>query len=470
MSSKKLLKDLSANTIQTGITQLAGILIFYLMSRFISKPDFGAYNWATAVGSTIIAIGSLGLDLVLVKRIAAGQDARLMAAIHFFHTLIIGIVISIGLAFIQILWTHLFQFQILFFLIIFQLLLSNVTNSFKFSLTGLEAFKNLAIISVCLNLSKLIVVVVLLWTSFFSIQNIVFGFIASSVIELIASYYFISRKIGIPLKPILVASSYKDFVLESLPQLGVVLFDSALARIDWILLGIMSTVTITAEYSFAYKFFELSKLPLLILAPVLLTRFSKLFQSKESITTSKLSAIQQFFNLEIFVSLLIPVFMICAWTDIIDFITDGKYGGVNQTTYTLLAICIPIHFTINFLWTMGFVQGQLKEIMWITIVSSLVNLLLNIIFIPHYGSLGAAFSFLVTSLLQLISYLLFIRQHTIRVNLKKPILLFLGSVFAIFFAQWFFKNNYIAAIAASFFYVIFAFSLGLVSIKKNAYS
>lgn len=470
MSSKKLLKDLSANTIQTGITQLAGILIFYLMSRFISKQDFGAYNWATAVGSTIIAIGSLGLDLVLVKRIAAGQDARLMAAIHFFHTLIIGIAISASLMFIQIFGSHLFQFQTLFFLVILQLILSNITNSFKFSLTGLEAFKNLAIISVCLNLSKLIVVAVLLLTNFFSIQNIVFGFIASSVIELIASYYFISRRIGIPLKPILVASSYKDFILESLPQLGVVLFDSALARIDWILLGIMSTVTITAEYSFAYKFFELSKLPLLILAPVLLTRFSKLFQSKESISADKLSSIQQFFNLEIFVSLLIPVFMICAWTDIIDFITNGKYGAVNQTTYSILAICVPIHFVINFLWTMGFVQGQLKEIMWITILSSLINLLLNIIFIPHYSSLGAAFSFLVTSLLQLISYLLVIRQHTIPVNFKKPIFLFLGSVLAIFSAQWVFKNNYIAAIAASFFYVIFAFSLGLVSIKKNAYN
>ena len=464
MSSKKLLKDLSANTIQTGITQLAGILIFYLMSRFISKQDFGAYNWATAVGSTIIAIGSLGLDLVLVKRIAAGQDARLMAAIHFFHTLIIGIVISIGLMFIQILWPHLFQFQILFFLIILQLLLSNVTNSFKFSLTGLEAFKNLAIISVCLNLSKLIVVVVLLLTNFFSIQNIVFGFIASSVIELIASYYFISRRIGIPLKPILVASSYKDFVLESLPQLGVVLFDSALARIDWILLGIMSTVTITAEYSFAYKFFELSKLPLLILAPVLLTRFSKLFQSKESITTSKLSAIQQFFNLEIFVSLLIPVFMICAWTDVIDFITNGKYGAVNQTTYSILAFCVPIHFVINFLWTMGFVQGQLKEIMWITISISILNIVLNLLFIPRHGSLGAAIAFLVTSILQLIAYRVFIRQNIVKIRLQK---LFIGLFFAavsIIVARYLFCNSYIVAFAASLLYCIFAYFTQQISI------
>ncbi|MDI9320207.1 MAG: oligosaccharide flippase family protein [Phycisphaerales bacterium] len=469
MGSKQLLKDLSANTIQTGITQLVGLFVFYMMSRFITKQDFGAYNWANAVGATIIAIASLGLDLVLVKRVAAGQDARLMAAIHFFHTLIIAIAISISLIFIQILWPHLLAFQSLFFLVVLQLILSNIANSFKFSLTGLESFKYLAFISTYLNFSKLIVVIVLLLGHFFTIQNIVIGFIASAIVELLVSYYFVSRKIGMLLKPIFVITSYKDFVLESLPQLGVVLFDTALTRIDWILLGIMSTVTITAEYSFAYKFFELSKLPLLILAPVLLTRFSKLFQSKEGITTDKLSSIQQFFNLEIFVSLLIPVFMICTWTDLIDFITNGKYGAVNQTTYSILACCVPIHFVINFLWTMGFVQGQLKEIMWITILSSLTNLMLNIFLIPRYGSIGAAFSFLLTNLLQFAVYLLVVRQQTIRINLSKPALLFLGATCSIFLAQLVFKNNYIAGFAASFFYLIFSLSFGLVSIRKSAY-
>ncbi len=467
MNRKKLFKDLSANTIQTGTTQLAGLLIFYLMSRYIPKADFGEYSWATAVGSTIIAIGSLGLDFVLVKRIASGQDPRMLAGIHFLHTLLVGFLIVMGLLLIQNLWPDLLAFHPLLLLVIIQLILSNIANSIKFSLTGLEQFKSLAIISGIVNLAKLLVVLSMFLYQVLSVRNIMYGFICASFIEFIISLYFINKRLERNLSPILSKTTYIEFVRESLPQLGVVLFDSALARVDWILLGIFSTATITAEYSFAYKFFELSKLPLLILAPVLLTRFTKLFISKEEVSNEKQKSIQQFFNIEIFISFLIPIFMVCAWTELIDLITEGKYGAVNQTTYTILAICVPLHFVINFLWTTGFVQGQLKEIMYITISSSVVNLILNLILIPYYGSIGSAISFLLSCLLQLILYLLVIIQENIKVDFKTPVLLFLLAASTVFICQMTVKNNYLSAFVASFIYITFAISFGLVSIKRS---
>jgi O-antigen/teichoic acid export membrane protein len=303
----------------------------------------------------------------------------------------------------------------------------------------------------------------------FTIQNIVIGFVGTSFIELLINYYFINKKISPQFKPILEKKAYKDFVLESLPQLGVVLFDSALARVDWILLGIFSTATITAEYSFAYKFFELSKLPLLILAPVLLTRFSKLFHSNEPLTAEKQKAIQDFFNLEIFISLLIPIFMICAWTDLIDLITDGKYGAVNQLIFTILAICVPLHFVINYLWTIGFVQGKLKEIMWITITVSILNLVSNIILIPLYGSVGAAVSFLLVTTIQLLFYFLFIKQNKLGVRFVPTMLFFLYAFLSILIAQLLFSNNYFAAIGSCIFYLSFVLLTKSVRLSKISY-
>lgn len=467
MNRNKLFKDLSANTIQTGITQIAGLLIFYIMSRYIAKTDFGEYSWATAVGSTIIAIGSLGLDLVLVKRIASGEDARTMAGIHFFHTLLVGFIIIIVLFLLQIIWPELLAYHPLFLLVILQLVLSSIANSIKFSLTGLEEYRSLAIISSIINCLKLAAVVYLLWFDILTIQNIVLGFIFTSFIELLINFYFINKRIENKLRPIVKQSIYKGLVLESLPQLGVVLFDSALARVDWILLGIFSTATITAEYSFAYKFFELSKLPLLILAPVLLTRFSKFYLSNEPLTVEKQKSIQEFFNLEIFISLLIPLFMICSWSDLIDRITDGKYGAVNQNTYTILAICVPLHFVINYFWTVGFVQGKLKEIMYITISTSILNLILNFILIPLLGSLGSALSFLVSCSLQLLLYLLVIKQKKLKVKFQNPILLFSIAVSTLLICLTFFKNHYLAAFASTIMYIFFAFALKLVVIPKR---
>jgi O-antigen/teichoic acid export membrane protein len=456
MVKKQLFKDLSANTIQTGFTQVVGLIIFYILSKYISKQEFGEFQWTLAVGSTLIAIGSLGLDLVLVKRIAAGQNPRMIASIHFFHTVLVGLILIGVLLFIQLCFPSILDYHPLFSLIIFQLIFTNIANSFKFSLTGLEAFKALALISVYLNLAKLATVIILLLTAFFTIKNIVFGFILSSLIELTVSYTYISLNFKERISPVFNKSLYKEFIYESLPQLGVVFFDSALARIDWILLGIISTVTITGEYSFAYKFFELSKLPLLILAPVLLTRFSKLYNNDAPIELSKQQSILRFFNLEMFIAFLIPIFMVCVWTDLIDWVTDNKYGAVNEVTYAILALCVPLHFAINFFWTIGFVQGQLKTIMYITIGVAILNLIANVFLIPIYGSIGAAISFLIGTIAQFLWYFFKIKQDRMKVHLK-PSFYFLGFALAsIFISKFIFTNNYISAISACIIYISFA--------------
>lgn len=456
MRKKKLFKDLSASTIQTSITQLAGLMIFYLMSRYISKDDFGAYGWATAVGITIISIGSLGLDLVLVKRIAAGQNARLMASIHFFHTLLMTIVLLPLLLLLQILFPTFINYHPIFTLVVLQLTLTNIANSFKFSLSGLESFKQLAIISVGFNFFKLFLTIGLLIGRLFSIKNIVIGFILSALVEIILSYTYICKHFNIKLKPAYNQSTYTGFIKEALPQLAIVIFDSALARFDWILLGIFSTSSITAEYSFAFRFFELMKMPLLILAPVLFTRFSKLIRQESPINEDKKASIQQFYNIELFISFLIPVFMICAWSHAIDFVTDNKYGAVNEITFSILALCVPLQFVINFYWTMGVVQDQLKSIMFIIISTSLLNIVGNLILIPQFGSQGAAIAYLISSIAQAFLYYRIVKQDKMKIHSKNLFLFGINAFVAIIVSRYCFINTYIVALMALIIYTLLA--------------
>ena len=102
LNKKKLIRDISASTLQTLFTQLFGLGIFYFTSRYLTKNDFGEFNWAMAVGATVIAIASLGLDLVFVKRVAAGSDVVTISGIHFFHTLLSAMVLGIGTVLLQV--------------------------------------------------------------------------------------------------------------------------------------------------------------------------------------------------------------------------------------------------------------------------------------------------------------------------------------------------------------------------------
>ncbi|PBQ33839.1 hypothetical protein CNR22_19315 [Sphingobacteriaceae bacterium] len=463
---KKLIRDISANTLQTVITQVFGLMIFYFTSKYLIKDDFGDFNWCMAVCSTLIAISSLGLDLVFVKRIAHGKDVLVMSGIHFFHTLLVALILGVGIFFVQQFvpsFTNRYPF---FFYVFLNLAIANVANSFKLCLNGLEAYKHLALISLCVNLIKFTLILLLYLLGYFTILNVVFAYTVTSLIEFVLGYLLINKNLSAPVKPLLRITDYKYFILESLPQLGVVLFDSALARIDWILLGLISTLAATAEYSFAYKVFEISKLPLLIIAPVLLTRFSKLFKNEEEITLKQKEEINFFFKLEMFAIMIIPVFLISSWTPLVDYFTNNKYGAVNETNFRILAACIPLHAVINFLWTLGFVQGQLKPILIITIIVSVLNIVANAILIPLYSATGSSLAFLICTLIQLALYLKYIDQSKIKISAGPAVLSFFTALGAIVLSVNLINSVIFATLAALSVYVGLTFVTRQISLRQ----
>src|SRR5690625_4230096 len=272
MESKKFLKDISASTIQVAVTQVANLLIFYLISKYISKEEFGFYNWSMALSSTVIAIFSLGMDLVYVKRVASGDKPEATISIHFFHTLLSSVVLITAASIGSMLFFDRLEFKDLFLLIVINQSLFTIANSIKLCLNGYEKFNKLAIIAIFTSITRVVFIVSLLLLGYFSIYLIVIAFIVSYLIEFGVSYYIAGVTLKYYIKQKAPIKEYKRLVIESFPQLGTVLFDSTLARIDWILIGVIATAVKTAEYSFAYKIFEISRIPFLIIAPILLTR------------------------------------------------------------------------------------------------------------------------------------------------------------------------------------------------------
>jgi len=463
---RKIVSDLSANAVQTLITQLFGVFIFYFTSRYLPKDDFGEFNWSSAVTVTILVISSFGLDLVLVKRIAAGSHGELSSGMHLLHSSVSGLFWCLVAGLVHSFFPA-FREQHPFFLIVFiSSAINNISNSLKLTLNGYEKYKYIAITVLVSNVLKFGAVLGLFLTDYFTVPVIVSSYIAVGCVEIALGYYFTSHVKGNARPFLYNAREYRLFIRESLPQLGVVLFDSALARVDWILLGVLSTATITAEYSFAYRVFELSKLPLHIIAPVLLARFSKLFKESNMLSDSRVKELQLFFKLEMFASMLIPVALVCMWSPLVDFITSGKYGKSNELTYMLLAGCTPLHFIVNFLWTMAFVRGKLKTLMYITIVTCLVNIGLNLAFIPFLGGQGAALAFLASTVVQMLLYLAFTQHPQVKPDAKTWILAFVNAIIAIGSAKLLFSHFILAGLWGIVCYCIFAVLTRQINLKE----
>jgi O-antigen/teichoic acid export membrane protein len=436
MENGKFLKDISANTVQIGVTQVVNLIVFYLISKYISKEDFGFYNWSMALCSTVIAILSFGMDLIYIRRIAAGVKPEETKHIHFVHTLFTGIVLTLIIYAFQILFPTVLENNLIFSLVLINQVSFSVANSVKLFIIGSERFNYLAVVAIVVNLIKILLISFLFVFDKFTIESILYVFIVSYLLEYVYSYHFCKKLIGKRKKNKIDFVEYKRFIKESMPQLGIILFDSAIARIDWILMGVMTTSVLTAEYSFTFKVFELSKLPLIIIGPILLTRFSRMFKNKDAeITDQKQLRIRSFLDFEIFISILIPLSLICVWSEVIDFLSDNKYGTVNQYTYTILAVAIPIHYLNNFLWSLGIAQNQMKIIMYNIITISILNILMNVVFIREYQSIGAAFSYLIPSIVQLIFYYNTIKQDKIKLHIHKPLTLIISAILILFLVK-----------------------------------
>ena len=275
--ARKFIHDISANTLQHIINQLCGLGIFYILSVNLDKAAFGEINWSLAVLLTVFGILAFGIDQVAVRRIASGHNEKLVLSAYFSHVVLSGILTYVLLLAAACIFPAFFlHHHLLLFLGIGKLMIF-LSTPFKQLATGLEKFRPLFFMSVCSNIIRCIALILFATIFRLSIQGIVIIFIAGDLAELLLSLGITQFILKVPVSIRWNHALYAGLVKESLPQLGVAVFTSVITRFDWIILGIFTSSIILANYSFAYKIFEMATLPMLVVAPVLIPRFTKIF-------------------------------------------------------------------------------------------------------------------------------------------------------------------------------------------------
>ena len=391
----KLVKDISANTIQVICNQALGLWVFIIISRYLDKSVYGELNWSLAILTFATTILSLRLEQVVVRKVAAGDDPSKMLTVFFGHIFFSGLLFYLLLFTGSIVFPTFFKQHDLLLILAISQLLSFFALPFKQLAAGKESFGWMAVMSSVANAVR---AVWLLWVVLFSsltIKQVLTVYIISSLAEWIVSMYLVQRKLTIKLSIRWLFRDYSVLLKESLPQVGVVFLNACIARIDWILLGIFSTQVITAEYSFAYKVFELSPVPLLIIGPVLLSRFSRYYgKAGAGFLKERQDELSLLIRAEMVLATLLPLVLNIIWTPLMDLLTNHKYGAVNKTTFFILSLSIPFQYLVNLFWTVQFAENRLARIFRITAITCFIIVAGNFIMIPLMNAKGAALVYL----------------------------------------------------------------------------
>lgn len=401
MIPNRFFKNISYNTFQLVINQIFGFAIFYGLSKGLDKNIFGQINWTLAVLLTFFGILAMGIDQVMVKKIAAGYNRQSIFSIYAFHVMISGGCFYGILLLTSFCFPHTqYQQSLLLFLGLGKLFIF-ISTPFKQLASGLEKFREFFLMSIASNIIRGVSIIILLSLHKVSVPNILIIFLSGDFTELVLC--FLIGRLLLPQNVFRLKWNRRRQIIitkESLPQTGVVLFTSIMSRFDWILVGLFISATKLAEYSFAYKIFEVSTLPLLIVAPIMIPLFTRLNKLSKNIN-------ELFFFVEwqIIVASLIALLLNICWVPVIDYISDGKYGKVNSGIIFLLSLSMPLLYFTNYMWTIHFTNGNLKYIFKIMAISFAINILGCFILIPVYKNKGAATAYLITILSQLFLYI-----------------------------------------------------------------
>jgi len=401
-----LIKDISASSAQVILNQFLGLVIFFITSRYLDKAVYGEMNWSLAVLTFVTSILSLRLEQIVVRRVAAQQDASKLLTLFTGHIVFTGTFFYVLLLAGSILFPSFFEKHDLLLVLAISQLLSFFSSPFKQLANGKENFRFLAVMSSVANLIRAIWLLCIVLFSSLTIEAILIIYIASSLAELGICFYLGKYRLKVTFSTKYDLKDYFILVRESLPLAGAVILNASIARIDWILLGIFTSAEKTAEYCFAYKVFELSPFPLLILAPVLLSRLAKFFSSNnESDLLRRKQEISLLIRTEMILATAIPLILNLIWSPFIDNITGNKYGAVNETTFFILSCCLPFLYMNNILWSVHFAQDHLKLILRITFITFFIILAGDLIFIPLYSVKGAALVYFLATIVEYLNYM-----------------------------------------------------------------
>jgi O-antigen/teichoic acid export membrane protein len=245
------------------------------------------------------------------------------------------------------------------------------------------------------------------------------GFISSFAISSIFSSYYIQKNTGDGSFDI---NIIKKFISYGFPLTGLFLFDYILTSSDRILIGYFFDSKMVGIYGANYDFIKQLILFLVIVQGLIIyPEINRTYEKGNQIELENLMSL----NFNLLIVIILPLSIFVAFFN--EFITSIFIGDNFNYTSSLL---IPSFSFMFFFWGLKiyhfdyifFLREKTRLSMKILLFGSLINICLNLVFIPRYELMGAAFSTLLAYLICLVLSFYKGRELMI-VNIDKPIFL-----------------------------------------------
>jgi O-antigen/teichoic acid export membrane protein len=389
------------------INALSILTLILVISRRLGPDIFGGYSFLNAVIITGVVIANFGLDTLMVREVSRDnlQGNQFLSNVLRFKVLsslaVMAVVCVLFLFFLQD--QAMIRLLVIFSIVI---LLNSLSQSFWFYGDAYQKFQFHAGLWASLNVIK----VPLVWF-FISLQpglaRVIYALIIAEVISLIISGCWIRLRFSFGLGNLSLKSMLPLF--KKVWPLAVVSILSAIYfRIDMMMLEVMKGEKAVGIYSAAYKLIEfLSIIPGTVTIAALPGLTLDYSANIEGFRTSFYKTVTVLGAGGVVIGLLLYLF-----SKQVVLLLYGPLFFDSTLCLSILSGVVFFLFVNGYLAYVSIAANNDRAVALIIVISTLINVLLNLYLIPRYSHVGAAVSTLLSEIVMFCCYItLFVRTN-----------------------------------------------------------
>lgn len=463
-------------------------LFFLLALNFLIKPfyilgidaeiinrvgaeSYGAYFSLFNFAFLFTIFLDLGINSYNTKNIAQNESllskyfSRLfslklfLVMVYLLFTLLAGLV-----------WGYSKQAIQLLLLLCFNQGLVALVMYLRSNLSAVQLFVKDSIISVLDRFLMILICSVLLWGNIteepFKIEWFVYAQTVSYAISLVLALFWVWQK-----------ASFINFrfnnlfsvaiIKQSLPYALLILLMTFYYKSDTIMLEKMleDGSRQVGYYAQAYRFFEAGNMVAYLFSVLLLPIFSKMIKENENLESLVGMSFKIMFSSALIVSVLCFQFG--------DNILEWRYNDLSEQSNILFSVLMFCFLCISTTYIFGTLLTANNDLRFLNVLAGtavLINIGLNLVFIPKWQALGSAMASLITqlfvSLIQvLVSYKKFKFKQSV-VGLLRAASFVIGVFTVAYFVHLYVLNWTLAILVFVVLSFLFAFSIRMIPLKQ----
>lgn len=401
---KELISGSSVVFIAKVVATLIGLVFNLMVARIYGPESMGILALVNSFLAIALIPSLFGLQTSILRFIPEYiKKSSFFEALQIYkRSLIIVLIFSIVIS--MIVWfnagyiaEYIFkkpEFTMIFSIAAIFLVFKSVGHMNQSALRAFKDFKLFALLSVLTPLFNILVLIVLNYV-IEDIYNPVYAIFSTSVFVCLLTFLFLKKVIEKNKTDKLFSKQtlhIKQIITISAPMFLTSVMGTVITQTDIIMLGMYSDIEQVGIYAVVVKLALLTTFVLSSINVISAPRFSESFHSGDM---DKLKTIvKKSSKLIFFTTLPIVLFLL-----VFGKFTLGLFGEEFTIGYTAMVILLIGQFVNISVGSVGYLMnmtGYQKEYNYIIIASAIINIIINYILIPIYGTEGAAIASVVS--------------------------------------------------------------------------